>query len=76
LDNAGFGPDVGTGSAAAAGVSFVLGARATSANETLIYNKATGHVLWDVDGTGARAAELVAFLANKPDLTVDDFLLI
>lgn len=49
---------------------------ATSANETLIYNKATGQVLWDVDGTGARAAELVAFLANKPDLTVDDFLLI
>lgn len=76
LDNLGFGAGVGTGSLTAAGVSFALGNAATSANETLIYNKTYGRLSWDADGNGAGAAVLVAHLPNKPALAADDFLFV
>ncbi len=51
FENSGFGAGVGTGTLAQAGVDFVLGSTATRANETLIYNQATGQLFWDANGT-------------------------
>ena len=73
FENSGFGAGVGTGTLAQAGVDFVLGLAATGANETLIYNQATGQLFWDANGTGAGGVTLVANLTNKAVLTGADF---
>ena len=38
---------------------------------TLLYD-ATGHLLWDVDGTGAAPAVVLAQLVGIPTLTASD----
>ena len=38
---------------------------------TLLYD-ATGHLLWDVDGTGAAPAVVLAELVGHPTLTASD----
>jgi Ca2+-binding RTX toxin-like protein len=70
----GFGVPAGT--LAQAGVDFVQGSAATSANEALIYNASTGALYWDDDGSGAHSAILLATLINKPALTQADFLFV
>ncbi len=76
LENSGFGAGVGTGTLAQAGVDFVLGSAATTANETLFYNQATGQLFWDANGTGAGGVTLIANLTNKAALTAADFIFV
>jgi Ca2+-binding RTX toxin-like protein len=76
MDNAGFGSNVGTGSLTAAGVTFEIGTRATTANETLFYNQTTDRLYWDFDGSGAGAAIQLAFIANGAAITADDFIFV
>ncbi|WP_394889469.1 hypothetical protein ACG873_29965 [Mesorhizobium sp. AaZ16] len=76
MDNAGFGPGVGTGSLAVAGVMFEIGTRATTANETLFYNQTTDRIYWDADGSGAGAAIQLAFIANGAAIAADDFIFV
>ncbi len=73
FENSGFGAGVGTGTLAQAGVDFVLGSTATRANETLIYQQATGQLFWDANGTRSGGSTLIATLTNKPVLTGADF---
>jgi serralysin len=70
----GFGVPAGT--LAQAGVDFVLGAAATRANETVVYNAGNGNLYWDDDGSGAHAAVLLATLVNKPVLSQSDFFIV
>lgn len=73
LDNAGFGSKVGTGSLSKAGVDFVLGTAAVEKNETLVYDRGSGKLWWDDDGTGKNAQTLLATLMSKPAVAEDDF---
>ena len=59
-----------------AGSQFVIGAAATDANHRIIYNDATGAVLYDSDGTGATAAIQFAQLSAGLALTNFDFLVV
>lgn len=43
-----------------------LGTRAVTADQHLVYDKATGHLFYDGDGAGGMAQVLVATLASKP----------
>jgi T5SS/PEP-CTERM-associated repeat protein len=57
--------------------AFYTGTKAHDANDRIIYNKATGALFFDVDGTGAAAQIQFATLANKPaDLAANDFMVI
>lgn len=56
--------------------AFVLGAPATEAIPTAIYDSATGRLSWDADGSGAGAAVQLATLTDAPTLSHDDFLVI
>jgi Ca2+-binding RTX toxin-like protein len=56
--------------------SFHVGAAAHDADDRIVYNKATGALSYDADGTGATAAVQFAVLANKAVLTASDFLVI
>ncbi len=53
--------------------AFVAGTAATSAASRIIYDKATGNVWYDADGTGGGAAVKLAVIANKAALTAKDF---
>ena len=75
IDNAGFGI-AGTGTLAANNVAFVAGAAATSASATILFNAATHQVLWDADGTGAGAAQLLATLVGVNTMNASDFLIV
>lgn len=56
--------------------SFRVGVKALDGNDYVVYNKATGILSYDVDGSGARGAIPFAVLINKPTLTASDFLVI
>lgn len=58
------------------GVNFVQDGAATQAAATLIYDAATGALMYDADGNGAGASVLLATLSNHAALTAADFLLI
>ncbi len=55
---------------------FVTGSKALDTNDHVIYNKATGALLFDADGTGAKAAIQFALLAKGLSLSAGDFLVI
>jgi Ca2+-binding RTX toxin-like protein len=56
---------------------FYNGPHAHDGNDHIIYDRATGNLYYDSDGTGAHAQVLLATLVNRPaDLAVDDFLVI
>jgi Ca2+-binding RTX toxin-like protein len=52
---------------------FRLGAKALDSNDYIIYDNATGALLYDSDGTGTRAAIQIALMENKASLTRYDF---
>lgn len=60
-----------TGTLAAS--AFVVGAAATDENDRIIYNSATGALLFDADGTGAENAVQFARLEAGLDLSRTDF---
>ena len=55
---------------------FVVGAQAADADDRIIYNSATGAILFDVDGTGAMAAVQFATIGTGLNITANDFLVI
>jgi Ca2+-binding RTX toxin-like protein len=50
-----------------------IGRAAQDANDHLIYNDANGQLSYDADGRGGQAADLIATLTNRPDLSAADF---
>ena len=56
--------------------NLAFGTKAVTAEHFLIYDKNTGSLYYDADGSGAGAAIKFATLSGKPDLTVDDFQII
>jgi serralysin len=73
LENAVF---VGLTAGALAANQFVIGAAAQDADDRIIYNDATGALLFDVDGTGAAAAVQFADVGAGLALTNLDFLVV
>jgi serralysin len=55
---------------------FYVGKAAHDANDHIIYNKATGALFYDDDGTGAHAQVQFATLAGHPGINAKDFLVI
>ncbi len=55
---------------------FVAGSAATAARGQFLYDQATGTLLWDVDGTGARGAVQMAELGAGTALAASDFLIV
>jgi Ca2+-binding RTX toxin-like protein len=55
--------------------AFRVGASAADAEDRIVYNKATGNLYYDADGTGAEAQVLIATLTNKAKLTLSDFII-
>jgi Ca2+-binding RTX toxin-like protein len=74
LDQTIFSSSLGLGSVA--GSQFVIGTAALDANHRIIYNDATGAVLYDSDGTGETAAIQFAQLSPGLALTNFDFLVV
>jgi Ca2+-binding RTX toxin-like protein len=58
--------------------AFHIGAAAHDKDDRIIFNKAAGEILYDQDGTGAKAAVVIAKLdnASKLALTFKDFFVI
>jgi Ca2+-binding RTX toxin-like protein len=56
--------------------AFVVGAAATTADQHVIYNQATGAVFYDADGSGAGAAVQFAKVAANTALTNDHFVVV
>ncbi len=56
--------------------AFFVGAQAHDANDRIIYNSATGALLYDPDGTGSQAATQFATMRNAPALSYTDFVVI
>ncbi len=52
---------------------FVIGTAATTADQHVIYNAATGALYYDADGNGAGAMVQIALLTKNLTLTHDDF---
>jgi Ca2+-binding RTX toxin-like protein len=79
LDNAVF-KGIGKGTAAKPGKLdkefFVKGAKANEPDDHILYNAKTGALLYDVDGSGAKAAVQIATLTKNLKLTAADFFVI
>jgi Ca2+-binding RTX toxin-like protein len=56
--------------------AFYQGSAAHDKDDRIIYNKKTGALYYDLDGTGASKAVHFATLSNKADLKYSDFLVI
>jgi serralysin len=56
--------------------AFFAGTAAHDADDRIIYNQATGALLYDADGNGAGAAVQFATLSGNPVLAASDFLVI
>ncbi|WP_243374856.1 hypothetical protein [Microvirga solisilvae] len=55
---------------------FVTGEKALDANDFIVYNKSTGVLSYDADGSGSGAAVKFAVIENKVALTAADFIVI
>ncbi|MBB3019039.1 hypothetical protein FHR70_002093 [Microvirga lupini] len=55
---------------------FVEGKRAQDAEDRIVYDRKTGAVYYDQDGTGAKAQVKIASISNKTKLYYHDFLVI
>jgi Ca2+-binding RTX toxin-like protein len=53
--------------------AFHIGKKAHDASDRIIYDKGTGSLYYDPDGTGSAAKIKFAILANKALLAFDDF---
>jgi Ca2+-binding RTX toxin-like protein len=53
--------------------AFRLGKKALDADDRIIYDKATGSIYYDADGTGTAKAIKFAVLNNKATITYQDF---
>ena len=73
LDNAVF---TGLADGALAAGAFATGAAASDADDRILYNSATGALLFDADGLGGVAAVQFATLSAGLSLTSADFLVI
>ena len=67
--------NIGTTKGALAPVHFHIGPAATTADQGIIYTKATGAIWADPDGTGPDAAFIFAHVPANTVLTVSDFFL-
>jgi Ca2+-binding RTX toxin-like protein len=74
LDNA-YLKTVGSGGKLKAD-AFHLGKKAADAGDRVIYDKGTGNLYYDADGTGKGAAIKIAVLQNKATLKLSDFFVI
>ena len=74
LDQTIFSSNLGLGNISAG--EFVIGAAAQDANDRIIYNDATGTLLYDGDGVGGIAAIQFATLSTGLALTNLDFLVV
>lgn len=79
LDNAVF-KKLGSGSRATPKLLskdfFVIGSKATDRNDYIIYNKKTGVLSYDADGSGSHSAVEFARLEKHPAITYKDFFVI
>ncbi|NML96248.1 type I secretion C-terminal target domain-containing protein [Novosphingobium olei] len=68
----------GTGISSISKIAFVEGAalKATAAQATILYNQATGAILYDADGTGSAAAVKIGMVTSGLDLHLSDFIII
>jgi len=64
----------GKGKLAADALRF--GSKAADAEDRIIYQKSTGNLYYDPDGTGAEAQVQIAKLSNKAKLALSDFMVI
>lgn len=65
-----------SGSGALSNAQFHLGAQAGDGSDRIIYNSANGELLYDPDGSGGKAATLIAMLDTGLGLDGGDFRLI
>ena len=56
--------------------AFVAAKKAMDAEDRIVYDKTTGNLFYDADGTGKIAAIKLALLTNKAKLSFADFLVI
>lgn len=56
--------------------AFRVGAASADAEDRIVYNKATGELFYDKDGTGAAAAVKFATIATNLTLKADDFFVV
>ena len=73
LDNAVF---TGLSGGALPSSAFVLGTRATDPDDRIIYDRATGNLYFDADGTDGAAAVRFATIVNKAALDASDFFVV
>ena len=66
----------GLGLGALAAGAFVVGTAAADGDDRIIYNQATGALLFDADGSGVGAAVQFATLQGTPVITASDFMVI
>lgn len=66
-----FFPGIPTGTLDASRLA--VGPSATNPNQRIIYDRITGKVFFDADGSGATEAKLVVTLPTKPELTAAHF---
>lgn len=61
---------------AIADAEFGYGTRATTAEQSLIYDRASGNLYYDVDGNGPEKAVRIGVLMGAPDLHLADIILV
>jgi len=74
LDNK-YMPKLG-GAGRLSSAKFVLGTKAKEADDRLIYDRSTGKLYYDADGSGAIAKQLILHFTNKPALNAGEFVII
>ncbi|MDT0507339.1 SdiA-regulated domain-containing protein [Novosphingobium sp. MMS21-SN21R] len=62
-----------SGSEAVSANQFALGTKATSAEQRLIYDQASGRLYYDADGNGGAAKKFVASISNHAAIGAGDF---
>lgn len=68
--------DPGGGRARLAPSAFMIGDRAGDAGDRILYDRDSGHLFYDPDGTGAQARILFAEITPGATLTAADFLIV